>query len=82
MGEKGEVLEHHAHLLAAEGLELGALQRLDIGSVDPRLAGRSFEELVHRTKSSGLPRAGEAHHHEYFALGHREVNVPDAYHMA
>ena len=72
------MLEHHPHLLAAEGLELGAFELLHVHTVDHNLAGGDVVELVDHADGGGLARPRQAHDHEELAPVDLEVDVGHA----
>ena len=79
VGEEGKVLEDHGCLLAAEGLEGGAPELLDVCSLDQDTAMGHVVQLVHRSNGRRLARSGQSHDHEDLTLLYleRDVTHPD-----
>ena len=81
MREEREVLEDHAHLLAAEFLEGTARQGLHIDVVDPDMAVGDVVQLVDGTDRGRLAGPRQTHHDEDLTLGDLEVDIRQADHV-
>ena len=82
VGEQGEMLEHHAHLVAADFSQLLAVGDSDFFFVyeDPPGGGRY--EAIDAPDERGFARPGEAHDHEYLALVHVKGRFGYRHHVA
>ncbi len=76
--EEREVLEDHAHLLPAEGLELCTIELLHVDAVDEDLAIRHRVELVDGAQRGRLARPRKAHDDEDLAAVDAEVDVVES----
>ncbi len=81
MREEREVLEDHAHLLAAEFLEAATRQSLHIDVVDPDMTVGDLVQLVDGTDRGRLAGPRQPHHDEDLTLGDLEVDIRQADHM-
>src|SRR5690606_8617567 len=68
MRKKGEVLEHHRHLLASDVAELFFRTVANVHPVNKNLASARLDETVDHPHQRGLARPGKSHHDEYLTL--------------
>ena len=77
MRQQGEVLEDHAHAMAADLDHFASACREKIAAVEQNLAGRRLDQARHAADERRLARAGQAHDDEDFSVMDIEGNVAD-----
>ena len=77
VGEQAEVLEDHAHAVAAQVEQLALVGGRDVELADPHRAGRRLDEAGQAADERGLPAPGQAHDDEHLAVGDVEIDLPD-----
>ena len=82
VGEQAEVLEHHAHAVAAQVEQLAFVGSRDVEVADPHRAGRRLDEAGQAADERRLAAAGQAHDDEHLAVGDVEIDVTDGHHIA
>ena len=82
MREVAEVLEDHAHLVAADISQLALVHCEHVLTVDEDLAARWLDQPAETTYERGLAAAREAHDYERLAFAHAEGDVPDSQYAA
>ena len=82
VGEQAEVLEHHAHAMAAQVEQLAFVGGRDVEAADPHRSGRRLDEAGQAADERGLPAPGQAHDDEHLAVGDVEIDLADRDHVA
>ena len=75
MRQQAEVLEHHAHPVAAQVEQLRLAGRGDVDVADAHGAGGRLDEPGQAAHERRLAAAGQAHHDEHLAGGDVGVDV-------
>ena len=82
VGEQAEMLEHHAHVVAAQLDELLVVHGDHVLAVDDDRPSGRLDEARDAPYQGRLAAARQPHHHEGLALAHVERDVADGQHMA
>ena len=77
VGEQAEVLEHHAHAMAAQVEQLAFVGSRDVDAADLHRARGRLDEARQAADERGLPAPGQAHDDEHLAVGNVEVDLAD-----
>ena len=75
--QESEMLEHHAHLVAANLGELILRRLQQVAILEKDFPGRRLDEPRHAAQQRGLAGAGESHDDEYLTLADGEGCVLD-----
>ena len=81
-GKVAEVLEDHAHLVAANVPQLLLVHREQVLAVYEDLAASRFDETTETADECRFAAAGEAHDDEGLPFPYFEGDVPDGEHAA
>ena len=82
VGKVAEVLEDHAHLVAADVPQLLLVHREQVLAVYEDLAASRFDETAETADERRLAAAGEAHDDEGLSFPYVEGDIPDSQHAA
>ena len=77
VGQQGEVLEHHAHLVAPQADELPVTHREEVGALDLHLACAGLDEPRETAHERRLARAGQTHDDQQLAGADLQGDVVD-----
>ena len=77
VGQEGEALEDHAHLVPADGDHLLLARGEEVGAVEEDLPGGGLDEAREAAHQGRLARPGEPHDDEDLPLADLEVGVSD-----
>ena len=77
VGKVAEVLEDHAHLVAANVPQLLLAHGEQVIAVDVDLAARRLNEAANAANERRLAAAGQAHYDKGLSLAYVEGDVPD-----
>jgi len=75
MGQQGEMLEHHAHLVAADFDEFGLAGLQQVLAVEAQFAGGGLDQARQAAHQRRLAGSGKAHDDENFAFAHIKRRV-------
>ncbi len=76
MGQQGEFLEHHRHLLLLQTAQVRGERLCCVFAIQQDLARCGFDQAIQVADQCRFVRPGQAHEHGRFASLHINMDIP------